>query len=182
MEETIRQFSPEQEDKITRLREEAEQERDKKTRLLEESKAETEWKRRFEIEKGCDCTLTIDGVTIIGTVLEIYEGKHDTSYDVSTPMGVLKNFKRLYPSRKIWKKQRVDYSHIKIPEILKPASTQALLRMLNVARINGYDTMGKWPDTQKVSYDELKAILATREHVPNTKEKKVIKAYQEQNK
>lgn len=181
MEETIRQFSPEQEDKLAVLRAEQKKEKAKREHDMQLQIMNEEWRKRRQLEKGCDCTVTIDGVTIIGTVLDIRTEKYETYFDISTPMGALKNFKCESPNRKISKRKKHDFSNVVIPESLNPLSTQRLLRMLEVARVNGYDTIGKWPNFEKISYDQLKAILATRPHISSTKEKRVIKAYQEKN-
>jgi hypothetical protein len=55
---------------------------------------------------------------------------------------------------------------------LKKVETRKLMQYLSIARIHGYFEVGNFPD---VSIDELKAELATREHIPNKQEARKIR-------
>lgn len=172
----FKMYTPEQRERLAMLRASAEIER--RQNIAPSGPVE---KFGWNIEVGDDCTICFDGITIVGNVIaKRILSTYSTKYDVNTPLGVIKNFSNNYSEkRSIRKRIRTDLSGIEIPEQLKTVYTQKLLRMLYIARIEGsYKGFGENDVIEKYSIDELKAELATRPHIPNKKEKKVISAWQ----
>jgi len=166
----FKQYTPEQEEKIALLRKQAELE--KFNRKKENSNA---YRRAFPtgpLDAGENCTVTMQGITIIGQVTAVRKLRSgDIRYDVMTPMGELINLGQF----KVKRRYKQDLSHVKIPEALKKISTPDLLSMLNSYRICGYSDESHWV---RFTDSEIKAELANRPHIPNKRERKVIRKWQ----
>lgn len=174
----FKMYTPEQEEKIAQLRHAAEVEKYHK-----QFESKTPTKDRWTLEKGDDCTVRLNGITLVGNILDkrTRTGKYGSyiTYDISTPLGVLKEFSNSYTEERFVRKRfKIDYSNVKVPEKLKTTYTQKLLWMLSIARLGG---TYEWFN-EKYTYEELKAELATRPHIPNKRERRVISEWQSKHK
>lgn len=173
-ETTFKQYTPEQEEKIAMLRKEAEAERWRKSLHKNEP-------RRYypSLQKGSDCTVTIGGMTIIGTVVDMRQTKSGTKvYDISTPAGMIKDFTSSYlEKRRIRLRIKKDLSRVVVPETLKKMSTPNLIRLLRSMSLDfyyDYEHYNRYAYTE----DQVRAELATRPHIPNKRETQIIRQWQ----
>ncbi len=145
--------------RVKRLREQLEKE--DKAKLLEFNKDNT-------FKKGDPIFVVLDGTEFSGFInsIEVNEEGQSEFFTAATPHGVLTDlsFKNI--------KRRIvdDLTGVVVPEHFKKMTTKQLLRELQVAR--GHSDYNDYAHWFRHSYDirQLKAELATREHIPNKRE------------
>ena len=124
MKNNFKLYTKEQEEKIERLRMEAEEER-----LL---KKNPEPIADFYFKVGDLVFVTLDGKTISGYIISKKgNGYRDAIYNVKTPIEILVNLKRSVIKDRYMK----PLSGVKVPEELKKISTKSLLMMLRTKKI-----------------------------------------------
>ncbi len=163
-------FSSEQQEKIKNLRTKRTQEQFDK----EEDKKLAEFNKKNRLKVGDPIYITKDGVTFIGFLKIIKEERYKSDvFTASTPHGDIEGLNW----RNIQKRVIEPLQDVTIPDNLKAMSTKSLLRELRYARKLTYNSYDDWY-RGNYQINQLKAVLATREHVPSKKENKVVKALQ----
>ena len=150
-------YTKEQEEKIERLRMEAETEK--------EAKKNAPQPRSFDFEVGSPVFITLESKTISGYVMI----KDGDLFEVKTPLGRIKNVKRSNLRNRFVE----DLSGVEIPAELKEYSTGNLLNMMRIFR-TGYSSYWGAP---KFTESQVKAELRLRPHVTTKGERKIFKKY-----
>lgn len=167
-------YTEEQEEKIQRLREEAERERESKKKTMKWLKEPNFYGALSNLKEGDPIFVKFDGKEISGKIIKVRKEKrkvqwtntvtktHEfTVYDVMTPLGEV-----TVPQS--WEHIRLRYvedlSHVEIPEELKIINTQLLLSYLKSAR--------KYGECCGFSREQIKAELALRPHIKTKGEQK----------
>lgn len=122
------------------------------------------------LEVGMPVTVVEGDHTMIGFVISVNKTERPVRYDINTPGGLLKN---VYCGNVRFRKIN-DYTGVVIPEELKKLTTQHLLAKLKRSRIheNGDDD-NYWTGPTYYCF-QLKAELATREHIATKAERKAM--------
>ena len=158
--ETIRQFTPEQEDRIAELREATAAERKENAKVLE---------RRTNLESrtikvGSKVRVNKNSVTIIGHVLNVKDG----NYTVSTPQGIIKDV----TSSEIQLRYVGDYSNVIIPEALKAFTTKELVEHIqDYSRCHHDDNYYRHSALDKFHECEIRAELMLRPNIKKAPKK-----------
>ena len=183
MEAELLLYTEEQEEKIKRLREEAEREREDKRKTMEWLKDKESNHILNKLKEDAPVFVKFEGKTISGRIIKVRKEKRTvkwsntvnrtkefTVYDVKTPLGVI-----TVPLswEHIQFRHVEDLSNVEIPDELKKLSTRHLLAMLRWERI--------WQDG-KYSKQELKAELALRPHVRTKRELQKFNAFKKKRK
>lgn len=181
-------YTPEQQERIDKLREESERTQKSHQEEMEwlKRKEETSWK---ELKVGDRVYVVLGGLTIIGYLVELHKEKKwikwsktikqkviIETFDVSTPYGKLKNIER----KNLRYRHYEDLSHIEIPEAIKEISTQDLLAELSGDRTGYYNWYDGYysPPSSKFTSDQVRAELRNRPNVRrNKKVKKVLRKF-----
>jgi hypothetical protein len=186
---SYQRYTPEQLEKIEKLREAAEGEQKSHQEEIEwlKRKQETSWK---ELEVGDRVYVVLGGLTIIGYLVELHKEKKwlkwsktikqkvvIETFDVSTPYGKLKKIER----KNLRYRHYEDLSHVEIPEAIKEISTQDLLAELTRDRTGyyGWNDDGHYsPPASKFTSDQVRAELRNRPNVRRHKKvKKALKKF-----
>lgn len=153
-------YTPDEQQKIANLRLKRTQEQfDKETDIQHQK-----WREENKLKPGDPVSITYEGSTFIGFLLK----EEDNKYTLSTPHGVLKD---LYlPFGSICKREIEDVSGVSIPEEFKTIPTKSLINRLRAERlvyVEDYDEFLR----HEYLIKQLKAELATREHVASKTQK-----------
>lgn len=187
---SYQRYTPEQQEKIDELRRFAEAEVKAHHEVTEKLKEVREWKSSWELEVGDRVYVILEGLTVIGYLVELHKEKKWVkrtrttkeraiveSFDVSTPYGKLKKIER----RNLRFRHYRDLSHVIIPEELKEIPTQDLISEVR-RDYTGY--YANWddgyyrPPTRDFSSDEIRAELRNRPSVRrNKKVKKILRKF-----
>lgn len=180
MEAELLLYTEEQEEKIKRLREEAERERKNKPVNAILANIHRVYDK---LKEGDPVFVKFEGKKISGRIIKVRKEKRTvkwsnkanrteefTIYDVKTPLGEI----TMPDSFDYIQLRHVeDLSNVEIPEELKKLNTHHLLAMLREERI--------WQDG-KYSKQELKAELALRPHVRTKRELQKFNAFKKKRK
>lgn len=158
----IDMYTPEQEEKLQKLREKREIER---LQVYDQRKNEEEYNKRWGLHVNDPVYVTIKGKTVCGYITRV----DGYIYDVKTPYGVVEKLLR----SEIRKRVVENLDNVVVPEELKTFTTVKLLELLRLYRV-GYTH--KLSNGIVVTKEQLKAELKNRPHIPAKNEKKV---YQE---
>lgn len=112
-----------------------------------------------------------------GTSKKLSDSLSFSTTDVKTAYGTLKNVSRY----NLWKRERPDYSGIKIPEILSKMSAPNLLKLLSQT-YNGSNWGIAYHNGKQYNSDEIKAALVGKPQVPNKRERLAFESYIAKNK
>lgn len=152
-------YTPEQEEKLQKLREKREIER---LEVYNRRKNEDEHNKRWGLHVNDPVYVTIKGKTVCGYITRV----DGYIYDVKTPYGVVEKLLR----SEIRKREVENLDDVVIPEELKTYTTVKLLELLKWRRM-GYTH--KLSNGVVVTREQLKAELKTRPHISNKNEKKI---------
>jgi hypothetical protein len=186
-------YTPEQQEKIAKLRDETEKDQKLHQECIEYQKElsnDSDTNRRkssTELEIGDRVYVDLGGLTVIGYLVELNKEKKwikrtktikekviIETFDVSTPYGKLKNIER----KNLRYRDYQDLSHVVIPEELKEIPTQDLLTDVRSERVGRYSDDGYRPATHDFSSDEIRAELRNRPNVRrNKKVKKILRKF-----
>lgn len=152
-----------QEEKINELRRKRISDKIKKDKEMEQRKSWSNHEAAYELKVSDPVKIRFKGMEFTGYVTEIKKDKkkNTVSYTVNSVNGEIKNLNKSHLSKR--KVHKSGISIKEVPENLKKKSTRDLLNILNGLRQNA---RYEW------SEEQVKCVLATREHIPSKKERK----------
>ncbi len=179
----FKQYTPEQEARIEELRKKEELERKQR----EAKKHDEQLREQISgLNVGTPVRLDYRSTSFVGYIVKIHKGESrwKDTFDIISPHGLLEYIPKYSDGNdfKITKRTVQDMSGVVIPDELKDIHTKTLLKMLNHARMYWWYNEEQIGPPLKIGYDEIKAELANREHIPTRREKKVMRQYKKKTK
>jgi len=161
-------INEEQQQRLANLRLEREQEKFNK----EEDAKLRAFNKENNLKKGDSIFVVLEGIEFSGFISDIQKNEEGfvEYFTAATSHGTLSDLSY----KNIKRRDVEDLTGVVIPQEFKDKNTRQLLRELRIAQLLIYDSYEDW---FRASYKmkQLKAELATREHIPSKREKLRIK-------
>ena len=126
-------------------------------------------REKLKMKAGDPVSVTIKSMSFSGYIVAVRIKNGEELFDVDSVNGEILGLKR---SQLKWRHVQ-DMSHIKVPAALKKLNTRHLLSLLAESRMDSRNVA--YYNGRNYSYNQIKAELSTREHLPTKKERKAFK-------